>query len=192
MPDSPNDTLLAASQTLFEGTQISGGSLTALAGTVPIKNMTKVHIILHPENEIDGAEAADLLLKCTQKTLPGISDAETWVISTDDVEQEIAETVTGKFGGITALEFTLTYDPALMAQLVDYAKTSHEVRVFYDNPKWSYYVGIAVPGCEIISPGSTSSGANASAGEMTVKLQPAGGGLIKDVLKVFKANKGGS
>jgi hypothetical protein len=118
--------------------------------------------------------------------LPGISDAETWTINTDNPEQEIAETIAGKFGGISALEFNVTYDPLLMATLVAHANTKFTVQFVIDDPALDAIIGINVPGCRLVSPGSSSSASNSSAGAMTVKLQPSGGGLIADVLQVVQ------
>ena len=120
------------------------------------------------------------------KTLPGLADAENWTINSDDKNQEVGETVVGKFGGISVLSFEVLYDPILLAKLVAHAKTKFTVRIVYDDSEYDDIYRIDVFNCRLVSPGSTSAGANNSAPSMTVTLQPRGGGKLADSLEVVK------
>jgi len=118
------------------------------------------------------------------KTLPGLAEAEEWSFSTDDPEQEIAETIVGKFGGISALSYEVPYDPDLLEQLVGHAETNFITEIVYNDARYSKVHVIEVLDCFLKTPGSTSGTANNSAPTMTVILQPRGGGKLADCLRV--------
>jgi len=120
------------------------------------------------------------------KTLPGLAEGENWTRSTDDPDQEIAETIVGKFGGVSPLSYEVPYDPVLLAKLVSYAKNQFTVRTIYDDEQLPYIYKIYVYGCFLVTPGSTSGTANNSAPPMTVTLQPRGGGRLSDTFEVIK------
>jgi len=120
------------------------------------------------------------------KTLPGLADAENWTFSTDDPDQEIAETIVGKFGGVSPLSFEVPYDPDLLETLVGHATTNFTVNIIYDDTALDSIYAINVMDCFLTTPGSTSGTANNSAPTMTVTLQPRGGGKLEDCIKVEK------
>ena len=120
------------------------------------------------------------------KTLPGLAEGENWTFSTDDEEQEIAETITGKFGGISPLSFEVPYDPILLEKLVAHAATNFTVKIVYDDASKENIYGIDVFDCFLTTPGSTSGSANNAVPTMTVTLQPRGGGKLVDCLSVTK------
>jgi hypothetical protein len=117
------------------------------------------------------------------KTLPGFTDGETWTISSDDPDQEIAETIAGKFGGITALAFEVLYDTDLLETLVGHAKTEFDVEITYKDNETDTCT-VVVHKCYLTNPGSTSGTANNAAPTMTITLQPRGGGKLEDCLSI--------
>ena len=120
------------------------------------------------------------------KTLPGIEEAEEWSYSTDDPEQEIAEKVIGKLGGISPLSFEVPYDPISLEKLVAHSATSFMVQILYDDARHMHIYKIKVFDCFLKTPGSTGGTANNAAPTMTVVLQPRGGGKLSDTLEVEK------
>jgi hypothetical protein len=118
------------------------------------------------------------------KTLPGFTDAETWTFNVDDDEQEIAETITGKFGGATALSYEIPYDPVLLEKLSAHAATNFAVQIVYDDTQFTDIYGITVHDCFLVNPGNTSGTSNNSAPNMTVTLQPRGGGKLADCMTI--------
>jgi len=114
------------------------------------------------------------------KTLLGLAEGENWTFSTDNPEQEIAEVIAGKFGGVSPLSYEVPYDPVLLQKLVSYAKNQFTVRTIYDDEQLEFTYKIYVYGCFLTTPGSTSGTANNSAPTMTVTLQPRGGGKLED------------
>jgi hypothetical protein len=118
------------------------------------------------------------------KTLPGFEDGEEWTFSTDNPEQEIAEKIVGKFGGIAALVYEVPYDPMLLELLVAHKDTNFTVRIIYDDTQYSEIYKIDVLKCFLKNPGSAPSGANNSAPTMTITLQPRGGGLLSECLDI--------
>ena len=145
-------------------------------------------VLLIPVNVVNTVAGTDTIrLTVTgNKTLPGLADGETWTVSSDDRKQEVAETIAGKFGGISALSYEVLYDPILMAKLVAHAKTMFTVEIIYDDAEYEDTYVIDVHKCFLTNPGSTSGAANNSAPSMTVTLQPRGGGLLKDCIEVTK------
>jgi len=123
------------------------------------------------------------------KTLPGISEAEDWSFNTDDPEQEIAETIIGKLGGISALSYEVPYDPDLLQKLVGHADTNFIVEIVYNDARYSQIQVIEVLDCFLKTPGSTSGAANNSAPTMTVVLQPRGGGKLEECLRVTSVSR---
>ena len=90
-----------------------------ITSEVQFKSGYKARIFLVPVTVINPAAGMNVI-KLTvsgNKTLPGIAEGETWTFSTDDPEQEIAETVAGKFGGVSKLDFEVPYDPFLQGDL---------------------------------------------------------------------------
>ena len=120
------------------------------------------------------------------KSLPGVDEAEEWEFKTDNPEQEVAEKIIGKMGGMSALNFEVPYDPVLLQKLIAHASTKFTVRIFYDDAELPDQYLISVLGCFLKTPGSTSGVANAAAPTMNVILQPRGGGLLKDSMDVIK------
>lgn len=98
---------------------------TDFESTTPIKSVYKAEVYLIPVTVLNAAAGTETIhLKVSgNKTLPGLADGETWTFSTDDPDQEIAETIVGKFGGIAPLAFDVPYDPMLLQKLVAHAKT---------------------------------------------------------------------
>jgi len=121
------------------------------------------------------------------KSLPGVEDAEEWEFKTDDPEQEIAEKIIGKLGSISELSFEVPYDPILLQKLVAHAKTRFTARIIYDDAEYDEIYRIDVLKCFVKSPGSAGGTANNSAPNMTIKLQPRGGGKLADSLSITKA-----
>ena len=155
----------------------------------PMKSGYNVIIMLVPVvviNQTAGNETIHLRVS-GNKTLPGLAAGENWTFSTDDPDQEIAETIVGKFGGITPLSFEVPYDPILLEKLVAHAKTNFTVRVIYDDAEYADIYRIDVKKCFLTTPGSTSGTANNAAPTMTITLQPRGGGKLADCLDITKA-----
>ena len=121
------------------------------------------------------------------KSLPGIEDAEEWEFKTDDPEQEIAEKIIGKLGSISELNFEVPYDPMLLQKLVTHAKTRFTARIIYDDAEYDDIYRLDVFKCFLKSPGSSGGSANNSAPNMTIKLQPRGGGKLADNMAITKA-----
>ena len=159
--------------------------------TAPMKSGYKVAILLVPVTVINPAAGMETIkLKVSgNKTLPGIAEGENWQFSTDDSEQEIAETIVGKFGGIAPLSFEVPYDAMLMEKLVAHAQTNFTVRVAYDDAQYDKIYRIDVKDCFLVTPGSTSGTANNSAPTMTVTLQPRGGGKLADCMDITAASR---
>ena len=160
-----------------------------ITSDVQFKSGYKARIFLVPVTVVNTAAGTDVI-KLTvsgNKTLPGISEGETWTFSTDDPEQEIAETIAGKFGGVNKLDFEVPYDPFLQAKLVEHAGTNFTVRTVYDDAQYASIYCIEVVNCFLTTPGSTGGTANNSAPTMTISAQPRGGGLIADCIKVTEA-----
>jgi len=155
----------------------------------PMKSGYNVIILLIPVNIANSAAGTETiqLTVSGNKTLPGIAEGENWTFSTDNPEQEIAETVTGKFGGISPLSFEVPYDTEMLEKLTAHAKTNFTVRVIYDDTKYSDIFRIDVKDCFLKTPGATSGTANNSAPTMTVTLQPRGGGKLADCMEITKA-----
>ena len=120
------------------------------------------------------------------KTLPGIAEGEEWAFNTDDEEQEIAETIVGKPGGISPLSFEVPYDPILLEKLVAHTSTNFTVEIIYDDTSKKFIYAISVFDCFLKTPGSTGGTANNAAPTMTVTLQPRGGGKLEDCIMVEK------
>jgi hypothetical protein len=118
------------------------------------------------------------------KSFPGIEDGEEWEFKTDNPEQEIAEKIVGKSGGISPLSYEIPYDPMLQKILVAHAKTQFTVRILYDDTSLPKIYKIDVLKCFLKSPGTTSPFANNSAPNMTITLQPRGGGKLADTLDI--------
>jgi len=155
----------------------------------PMKSGYKVTIFLVPVIVINSAAGNDTIqLEVSgNKTLPGIAEGETWTFSTDNPEQEIAETIAGKFGGIAPLNFEVPYDALLLEKLVAHATTNFTVRVVYDDAIYTQIFRIDVKDCFLVTPGSTGGAANNSAPTMTVTLQPRGGGKLADCMDITQA-----
>ena len=154
-----------------------------------VKNAYKVFIFLVPvrvANTAAGMEKIKLKIS-GNKTMPGIEDGETWQFSTDDPEQEIAETIAGKFGGATPLVFEVPYDPMLIQKLTAHAATNFTVEVIYDDTFYPDIYKIAVNDCFLLSPGKSGGTGNNSSPNMTITLQPRGGGSLADCLDITKA-----
>ncbi len=128
-------------------------------------------------------------LETTDKALPGIEAAETWTISTDNPGQEVGEKIVGKFGGLSQMDFNVVYDAFLQSLLVDHAGTQFDVIYTYDNTELPEIVVIIAHECFLITPGSTGSATNASAGSMTVSLQAKGGKTLRECLEVKTAER---
>lgn len=152
----------------------------------PIKNLGLLRVTLIPVTVTNPDAGNDaIVLNCTKKSLPGVQPANTWTINSDDPEQEIAETVAGKFGGLSVLEFVEVYDMVRIADRVKHANTDFDVQMIYNDPKLPIIVAITAVSCRMVSPGETGGAQdNESSGECTIKLQPSGGGKIADCLKV--------
>ena len=158
---------------------------SAIQSQVQITSGYNVSIFLIPYRVANSA-AGDEPIKLTisgNKTLPGLAEGENWQFSTDDPGQEIAETIVGKFGGISPLSFEVPYDPMLLKILVVHAKTNFTVLVVYDDTNYECAYYIEVFDCFLTTPGSTSGMSNNSAGNMTVTLQPRGGGRLADSMR---------
>ena len=156
---------------------------------VQVTSGYKVLVFLVPVrivNPAAGMATIQLLVSGT-KTLPGFADGETWTFSTDDPAQEIAATITGKFGGIVPLAFEVPYDPMLLEKLVAHAETNFTVRVAYDDTAYEHVYRIDVKDCFLTNPGNTSGMANNAAGTMMVTLQPRGGGRLADCMEITQA-----
>ena len=123
------------------------------------------------------------------KTLPGFTDGETWTFTTDNPDQEIAETIAGKLGGINVLSYEVPYDPNLMKQLVGLSDLPITIQVLYDDEALDMVYQINVKKCFLINPGESGGTANNSAPTMTIKLQPRGGGKIADCIEVEEATR---
>jgi hypothetical protein len=123
------------------------------------------------------------------KMMPGFEDGESWTISTDDPEQEIAESIAGKLGGIVPLSFEVLYDPFLVETLVAHAKTMFTVEILYDDTEFAEVILIEIHKCFLKNPANTSGGANNAAQNMTVTLQPRGGGKLTDCIEVTKVTR---
>jgi hypothetical protein len=152
----------------------------------PWKSGYKARVRLIPTDG-NGARIESAAIKLNvsgNKTLPGLSEAEEWSFSTDDPEQEIAETIVGKFGGISALNYEVPYDPSLMETLVGHANTNFTVEIVYNDTRYSKIAVIEVFDCFLKTPGSTSGAANNTAPTKNIILQPRGGGLLADCLQV--------
>jgi hypothetical protein len=164
-------------------------STNIITSEVQFKSGYKVRIFLVPVTVINPAAGTDMirLTVSGNKILPGIAEGETWTFSTDDPEQEIAETIAGKFGGVNALSFEVPYDPMLQAKLVEHAATNFTVRVVYDDAQLPMIYCIEVKDSFLTTPGSTSGTANNAAPTMTITAQPRGGGLIRDCIRVTAA-----
>ena len=130
------------------------------------------------------------LIVSGNKTLPGLAEGENWTFSTDASDQEIAETIVGKFGGISPLSFEVPYDPILLEKLVKHAATNFTVEIEYDDANFENVYLMEVFKCFLITPGSTSGTANNAAPTMTVTLQPRGGGKLSECLAVTKIARG--
>ena len=86
------------------------------------------------------------------KTLPGVSDAETWTVATDDPEQDVAEIIVGKLGGFSALSFEVLYDPELLEKLVAIARSQFLVRVVIDDKSKPDICTIEIKNCFLVTP----------------------------------------
>lgn len=150
----------------------------------PIESLYDVSVTLVP---LGTGAPSEILLELTDKTLPGFEAAETWQISTDNPAQEIAKTIKGKLGNAVVLSFTAVYDPLLMQKLVSMIKRNFDVVYTYDNAALDEVVAITVHDCQLVTPASTSSAANAGSGQMEIQLQPLGGGLFADTIEIETA-----
>ncbi len=156
----------------------------------PIKSLYKALVTLKPIVVTNTSLSTDpIKIETTDKTLPGIEAAETWDIKTDDPEQEISQKVVGKLGGLSQLDFAVVYDPILQNKLVDHVGTRFDVVYVYDDAELNEIVAITAKDCFLVTPGSTGSAANASAGTMTVSVQPRGGGKLRDCLEVTTSER---
>ena len=164
---------------MFESTDQFKSGYSVVVMLVPVRVL----------NTAAGMETIRLTVSGT-KSLPGIAEGETWQFSTDDPEQEIAETIAGKFGNVSAFSFEVPYDPILLQKLVTHAKTKFTVRVVYDDAELPDIYRIDVLGCFLTTPGSTSGTQNNAAPSMTITLQPRGGGRLADCMDITKAPRG--
>ena len=151
-----------------------------------IKSGYDVAVFLVPTNPPGSTFRLDV---SGTKTLPGVSDAETWTISTDDPEQEVAEIITGKVGGFSALSFEVLYDPEMLEKLVAIARSQFTVRVVIDDKSKPDLCTIEIKNCFLVTPGSTSGSANNAAGTMTITLQPRGGGKLSDSMEILTTTR---
>ncbi|MDR1269650.1 MAG: hypothetical protein LBK82_09000 [Planctomycetaceae bacterium] len=153
---------------------------------IPFKNLGLARVRLIPVTVLDPEATTDPIeLNCTSKSLPGFEDAPTWQILTDNPEQQVAETIKGKLGGMTALEFTENYDPVRQVFLSRYLRAKLTVEIVYDDPYLDFIAAITIPNCELLNPGGgTSGGETNSAGTMVIKVQPRGGGTIADLIQI--------
>jgi hypothetical protein len=157
-----------------------------LPASVPFKNLGLARVRLIPTIVLDpNATTNPIVLNCTSKSLPGFEDAPTWQILTDNPEQEVSETIKGKLGGMTALEFTENYDPVRQVFLSRYLTAKLTVEIIYDDPQLDFVAAITIPNCELLNPGGSASGGEVnSAGTMVIKVQPRGGGKIADLIQI--------
>ena len=163
---------------------------TPLKSVDHFKSTYKARVTLIPAVVMPGVSQTPIeLLVSGNKTLPGLADGETWTLSTDDPMQEIAETITGKFGGVSQLSFDVPYDPILLRRLVAHALTNFTVEVIYNDTALDHIYAINVFNCFLVNPGNTSGTANSSAPTMTVTLQPRGGGLLADCMSVERTTR---
>jgi len=162
--------------------------MAQIISTDKFKSGYNAEVLLIPVTVVNTAAGTDTirLHVVGNKTLPGLAEAENWTVSIDDREQEIAETIVGKFGGISPLSFEVLYDPILLEKLVAHAKTMFMVQIVYDDAEYTDTYVIDVKKCFLTTPGSTSGAANNSAPNMTVTLQPRGGGKLADCIDVTK------
>jgi len=164
-------------------------STNIITSQKPFKSGYSVIVILVPvrvANTAAGMEQIRLTVSGS-KTLPGIAEGESWTFSTDNPVQEIAETMTGKFGGVVPLSFEVPYDPVLLEKLVAHARTNFTVRIVYDDTEYEEIIRIDVMNCAIKTPGSTGGTANNSSPNMTITLQPRGGGRLVDCMEITQA-----
>ena len=117
-----------------------------------------------------------LQLPAKSKTLPGFDDSPTWTEMTDDPDEKVGRTYTGKPEKITTLEYALPANLDLKAILDKYflAGAIWTVVQCYDDPKESSLYYSILPHCRILGVGGNS-GENNSAGEFTVRFQSEGG-----------------
>jgi hypothetical protein len=153
---------------------------------IPFKNLGLARVRLIPVTVLDpGTPTTPIELNCISKSLPGFEDAPTWQILTDNPEQEVAETIKGKLTGMTALEFTETYDPVRVVFLSKYLRAKLTLEIIYDDPALNFIAALTVPNCELINPGGgVSSSEVNSASTMVIKVQPRGGGKIEELLQM--------
>ena len=162
--------------TIFESTDQFKSGYDISVFLVPL-------VVVNPEA---GEEIIKLTISGT-KSLPGIAEGENWQFTTDNPNQEIGETIVGKFGNVNALSFEVPYDPMLLQKLIAHAKTRFTVRIVYDDTALDSIYRIDVLRCFLTTPGSTSGTANNAAPNMTVTLQPRGGGRLIDCMEITKA-----
>lgn len=117
-----------------------------------------------------------LQLPAKSKPLPGFDDSPTWTEMTDDPDEKVGRTYTGKPEKITTLEYALPGNIALKTILDKYylAGAIWTLVQCYDDPKEASLYYTVFPHCRILGVGGNN-GENNSAGEFTVRFQPEGG-----------------
>lgn len=117
-----------------------------------------------------------LQLPAKSKPLPGYDDSPTWTEMTDDPDEKVGRTYTGKPEKITTLEYALPANIALKTILDKYylAGAIWTLVQCYDDPKETDIFYTVFPHCRILGVGGNN-GENNAAGEFTVRFQAEGG-----------------
>lgn len=115
-------------------------------------------------------------LPTMSKQLPGMDDAPTWTLMTDDPQEFIGRSYAGKPEKLSTLEFTCPAGMDLQNLFMEHAThgSSWTLIQCYDDANEESLYYIVTPRCRLLGAG-TSSGENNSGGELSVKFQPMGG-----------------
>lgn len=115
-------------------------------------------------------------LPTMQKQLPGMDDAPTWTLMTDDPQEFIGRSYAGKPEKLSTLEFTCPAAMELQDLFMKHAThgSSWTLIQCYDDANEENIFYIVTPRCRLLGTG-TSSAENNSGGELSVKFQPMGG-----------------
>ena len=121
---------------------------------------------------------------CLEKQIPGLLDAEIWTLMTDDDNEFVGRTYSGKPKGLTNVSLLMPALPELIGKLTDHAANNSIFTVIYcyddGNKDDLYYV--VIPRCQILGIESKEA-SNNSGGTVRVKFKPTGGVFIPKYIK---------